>query len=624
MLDNSDGNTEIKDIDDKEENIRILDKRIKEFYKAENHKYAIEYLEKFIKSAKVQIGKYDPSVFEGASYIIEDTINKINTTWHSHFAFKYLYLNKVLDYVGFVMERYPNAITEFGFISHLYQFAQKEQEDKELADKLKQFFDKRIHKEDADIKRFEPYREKLDNFTKMSQDEFKSFLNVAIDYRNKTGMFPENVCDYIIKQLLISKLAFNLGLTNFIKMRVMEDKAGYLAKEKGYNNTITVSSEVSDQFFRNNSVEATYYQNGLIRLRASNCWDWFEIEKNGITGRQSIKILNSLFHEIRHMIQPEQRKQYYYNPIRYKMFKEKILCEFLPGYNDENYTPNFIESDARIYADIDIIQYLKKLKFTKEELREAGLSNFEEIAESNVLAELSDEESADTKYDPELKKERNFEDIFQDLLKRSHWIIYENPLLEFEYDYDTGERKGNMELLKKYQDSMLSEKIYPTIIRNGATVSNEKILEDIEKIVSFTPEYPETEKLRDYILCEKILPRVKEWIQKGKIDFKPIDGLSKKVMDRIEKIEFKFAINSLIQFAKSHPNFSKDMEFLTMLKSDGGIRFSADEFLKGYRGTIEAAKEGASITEAAGVLNSITKEKETEKVPDGKEEETDG
>ena len=77
---------------------------------------------------------------------------------------------------------------------------------KELADKLKQFFDKRIHKEDADIKRFEPYREKLDNFTKMSQDEFKSFLDVAIDYRNKTGMFPENVCDYIIKQLLIKHL----------------------------------------------------------------------------------------------------------------------------------------------------------------------------------------------------------------------------------------------------------------------------------------------------------------------------------------------------------------------------------------------------------------------------------
>ena len=52
--------------------------------------------------------------------------------------------------------------------------------DEELAYRLKKFFDNRIHKEEADIKVFTPYKEKLDNIVGMSVDEFNSFLNVLI------------------------------------------------------------------------------------------------------------------------------------------------------------------------------------------------------------------------------------------------------------------------------------------------------------------------------------------------------------------------------------------------------------------------------------------------------------
>ena len=588
------------------------------FYNIFNNECAKDCIEQFIKIAKGNKGNYNFSAFEGIDFIIEDLLRNINRGAHSRF--KNQYIDVVLDYVGWLMDNNPNAITEYGFISHLYQFTQKEKEDEELAYRLKKFFDNRIHKEEADIKVFTPYKEKLDNFVGMSVDEFNSFLNVAVDYRNKTGMFPENVCDYIIKQCIIHKKGFG-ELTKEIKERVIEDKAGYLVKEKGHDNTLIVCSTVSDQFFKKKTSDGEYFSNGFIRIRSDKKGDWFEKDNYRINDRDNIriKILNILFHELRHDGQFDQEIKYYYNPVRYKMIKEDIICKYMKEYKDINYVPIFVESDARIYSSIDTIQYLKKLKFTEEELKEAGLSDFEELVEDNVIDAILDEEKSDKRYDPFENKYRNMEDIFQDLVKRevNGTLFCDFPIIRLEYDIFTGARKGNMVILENYQLSRLSEKLYKKKKKNDVTLSNATILDDIEKLLKFTPEYPETEELRNYILCEKILPRVREWAVKGKVDLNPFNSFTAEEMDEIEKEHFEKAKDKLLAFARLHPEFSKDIEFLTMPEKDNeainlsdlNSLFSPDAFLKSIK----------DVASAGNVLHSLNGNEEKKTDEDDKE-----
>ena len=582
-------------------------------YKHNEDTANIEIIKQFIKCAQKQY-LYEIPRCEGIEYIIQNSIDKYNFGSPTRLGIEYI--DVILDYIALLMERDPNAITNFGFISHLYQLMQKERHDKELTDKLKQFFNSRIHKEEADITSFEPYKEKLDGFTKMSEYQFESFLNIALDYRNKTGMFPENVCDYIIKQCILRRQ--NINISREIILRVLEDKAMYAAKEKGNNSTMAVCSKISDNFLSNDKVIGESSSNGLIRLRSNNSYTWFDRKTYNYNGRKidSIPILNTLFHELRHNVIHEQLEEYYYEPTRYKIFKEDILCRSILGYFEKNYEPLFFESDANIYASIDTLLYLRKLKFTKEELKEAGLLDFEDLVEASILEELSAEKDATIKYDPDRGEYRNFEDIFQDLVKRRANFIFEvNPRLKFEYNTATGKRKGNMRVLEEYQSSRLSEKIYPTIIKNEATLSNETILEDIGRLLEFTPEYPETEKLRNYILREKILPRVREWAEKGKVDLKRIDGLSEEEMEAGEKNQFEIAKDSLIKFARLHPEFSKDIDFLTMPEgeevslSEINNLFIPDTYLQSVGNALKAR----------GVLHYIEGNKEKENSGDNKE-----
>ena len=130
-----------------------------------------EDFEEFIKHAKNT--DLDTLIDTDAmEYIAEDIIYKIKTNSNMSTA-SINYIDAILDYVSLLMDKDPNAITNFGFISHLYQLAQTEEGEAKGLKKIKTFFANRIQKDESDIKMFDKYTD---------EDYYKKYSVLFNDY----------------------------------------------------------------------------------------------------------------------------------------------------------------------------------------------------------------------------------------------------------------------------------------------------------------------------------------------------------------------------------------------------------------------------------------------------------
>ena len=162
-------------------------------------------------------------------------------------------------------------------------------------------------------------------------------------------------------------------------------------------------------------------------------------QKNSLYNR--LKVLNTMFHEITHSIYTQARQKGIWTPEIYTILKEWIIADYDINYYEENYEAVKEEIEARIGG----MNYLSK---------------FIETFLPHLLDKIQDRIIEDLLTEEELKKEKNndllliltnqqkeFNLIFDTLIRYNPIIIKNNPILNLEY-YEDGTIKTYEDIFK--------------------------------------------------------------------------------------------------------------------------------------------------------------------------------
>lgn len=473
-------------------------------------------------------------------------------------------ISKIIGYTKYILETDENALTDNDFIAVLYSAIKNSYTGNEIfknlsekdIEKIKELFEKaKENKKAPDMSKYDTYISELSD---MDENTFKSFISDLKKYRSVYGEFPEEYCDYIIKQKLISESYLNKNLDEYFSIvkRAFEDKTAYVLKAQGLPFYLPVVREITKEEKENpeKTVGTANLEQKSIILNVNNIYR---------VNEKYTAPINAIFHECRHVAQemvyatgkPKNRLQYI-------MLKERILEKYErangKGYYKRNYVFVASEIDARIIGNREERKYLRKLGFSKDIIHNDTRRVFEDY-EQTQRKEISNSDTARHGRIDKKEQLRHLNDMFLECMQEHPEILEKFPVLRLEYN-SNGTRKSSFDILREF-DAVYEElktKKTPEA-RNKLTLLISILIEKdncqyqdvkmtyLDEILQYEPTTV-SKKYRDRIIENELLPMIKTATSTGKLQIR------KKDTEEEQKENFRTAIMKLNEFVRKNPD----------------------------------------------------------------------
>lgn len=189
------------------------------------------------------------------------------------------------------------------------------------------------HIDNVDYKYLEKYKEIVNNKLQMNNEEKNKFLSDLNKYKFENGIIPIDICKYIIYCLLQ-----NNEFKEIIECILCDFTTG-IELQNGINdvhNFIEIDDEMTSI-------------NGMFKIK-KNKRMYISLKERLIKSfsKDNIKIIETIYHEIEHIIQQRDIKNENWTGNRLKMYiEEKILLKKIKNYDDLNYYNKYTEIEAR-------------------------------------------------------------------------------------------------------------------------------------------------------------------------------------------------------------------------------------------------------------------------------------
>lgn len=188
------------------------------------------------------------------------------------------------------------------------------------------------------------YDEKIKNFIKLTNSELNDFIKKLNSIKIKFGLIPMDICKYIIKCIITYNQFYD------IKECIFCDLASNLEQENGFYN---IYNYIDDNEFMDFKYGSFISKDNIIKFN-ENLINSFS--------KDNLKAINTIFHEIGHLIQHKDIINQNFSGNRYKIYIESILCKEIKDYNKLNYYNKYSEIDARLYSVINLKKFLSSIK----------------------------------------------------------------------------------------------------------------------------------------------------------------------------------------------------------------------------------------------------------------------
>lgn len=179
----------------------------------------------------------------------------------------------------------------------------------------------------------EKYRIYVENKLQMSIEEKSAFLSDLNKYKLENGIIPIEICKYIIYCLLQ-----NSEFKEIIEC-ILCDFAKGIELQNGINDIYNFV-EIDDEM---TSI------NGMFKIKKNK--RMYVLLKEKLIknfSKDNVKILETIYHEIEHIIQHKDIENENWTGNRFKMYiEEKILLKKIKNYDDLNYYNKYTEIEAR-------------------------------------------------------------------------------------------------------------------------------------------------------------------------------------------------------------------------------------------------------------------------------------
>ena len=206
----------------------------------------------------------------------------------------------------------------------------------------------------VDYKYIEKYRNFVENKLQMSTEEKSVFLSDLNKFKLENGIIPIEICKYIIYCLLQ-----NSEFQEIIEC-VLCDFAKGIELQNGIND-IHNFVEIDDEM---TSI------NGMFKIKKNK--KMYVLLKERLIknfSKNNIKILETIYHEIEHIIQHKDIKNENWTGNRFKMYiEENILLKKIKKYDDLNYYNKYTEIEARYAGAIHTKELIDELSLDWNEL----------------------------------------------------------------------------------------------------------------------------------------------------------------------------------------------------------------------------------------------------------------
>lgn len=207
---------------------------------------------------------------------------------------------------------------------------------------------------DIDYKYLEKYRIYVENKLQMSIEEKYAFLSDLNKYKLENGIIPIEICKYIIYCLLQ-----NSEFKEIIEC-ILCDFAKGIELQNGINDIYNFV-EIDDEM---TSI------NGMFKIKKNK--RMYVLLKEKLIknfSKDNVKILETIYHEIEHIIQHKDIENENWTGNRFKMYiEEKILLKKIKNYDDLNYYNKYTEIEARYAGAIQTKELIDELSLDWNEL----------------------------------------------------------------------------------------------------------------------------------------------------------------------------------------------------------------------------------------------------------------
>lgn len=317
-------------------------------------------------------------------------------------------------------------------------------------------------------------------------------MDKYIEYINGNLDMPDNVADEFINDVLkIGFIAGNIPIfyVEFI-MKQLLDESSYYSK--------TLSDSVVQKIyleFARHRVNCTLKEKTIVLINEDLPDDTLgnsiynenvnviEFSKK-ISILEPMEVISTVFHEICHLKNRENRTNDRYDYFTYLIKKEDILKSKDILFYDRNYKYMYDEICAEMYGIQMSINFVKSL-LSKNELKKPEILATIKKYEEELERIISLQNEASQKKDSSNRK-RLMSDMFDEVLQSDLSIIRENPIFRIEYN-DDGSKKNLVEIFKDYllicrekENRMYNYDLYRNILfQKRITKEERKELEDV-------------------------------------------------------------------------------------------------------------------------------------------------
>lgn len=184
---------------------------------------------------------------------------------------------------------------------------------------------------------------KIKNFQKLNVKEKKEFIKLLNNIKIVKKLIPYNICKYVIYCIL----KYNDFLE--IKECILCD---FITNVQKRNNIKDILNVIANEELMIHSFGVLRYKKKRIFINEKIVSDF---------SKDNVKVLDTIFHEIEHVIQRRDIENENFYGNRYKMFIEKNLSNKIKNYSYYNYYNEYREIEAMEVAAMKLKEFLEDL-----------------------------------------------------------------------------------------------------------------------------------------------------------------------------------------------------------------------------------------------------------------------
>lgn len=190
--------------------------------------------------------------------------------------------------------------------------------------------------------------EKINNLIRLNNEEKKKFILELNKIKLISGVIPYNICKYVIYCIL------KYNEFKDIRECILCDFATNIEWKNGIYNVMNYIDETDEMNFLNGYYSHLKY----IKLKVNLISDF---------SNKNVKIIDTIYHEIEHVLQYKDIKEKNFVGNRYYMYIESEIAKKIKNYDKLNYYNEYTEIEARLVGATKLSNFLDEININKDE-----------------------------------------------------------------------------------------------------------------------------------------------------------------------------------------------------------------------------------------------------------------